>query len=210
MTEGHHAVVLTGDVTEERINHRSAGESFDVVHFLSEATNDGIAMTNWTMPPRQVAQLARHVRAEMVYLSLSQSVFLPQYLIDQHIPAVLSHMSDAREALRVATYFYQELIRTGGDMHKAYEKVSQRDGTLAWSSNGSYLGALEPLARELKEMGEREAERLKREVRRERDFRIIGLLTGLDTAAVVALLAGMERGEVLEMFKQLLSVLGGG
>lgn len=180
ITEGHHSVVLTGDVTEERIVNRTSGETFDVIHFVAHGTDEGIDMVNWVMPPKQVAQLANHVRAELVFLNICRSIFLPQFLIDQHVPSVIAHTRAAgvsdNEALRLASYFYDELSRSAGDFHRAYQKVSPHDGTLAWSSNGQYLGALEPMAEDLSKV--REYSRANRD--------LIRLLIGLIVPFVVS------------------------
>lgn len=148
--------MLTGSVTEERLLNATTGAKFDCVHFVAHATDAGVDMVSWTMAPKQVAQLCNHVRAGFVFLNVCRSVFLPQFLIDQHIPAVLSHTLAAgvadKEALQLAAYFYEELGRQGDNFHRAYEIISPRDGTLAWSSNGAYLGALEPLARQVQSL----------------------------------------------------------
>lgn len=181
VTYGHHATVLAGKVDDARLTNASAGESYDVVHFVAHADDEGVEMGGWILPPIQVAQLARHVGAQLVFLNTCRSLFMPQFLIDQHIPAVISHTSKSgvndRNALKIATYFYEKLSQNKGDFHKAYMAVSPHDGTFSWSSNGSYLGALEPLAHQISAM--------------EQTIKWLFIGLGVETALLVANLAAV-------------------
>ncbi|RIK33531.1 MAG: hypothetical protein DCC55_34740, partial [Chloroflexi bacterium] len=50
------------------------------------------------------------------------------------------------DALRMASYFYEELVALGLDYRRAFEKVSPCDGSLAWFAGAGYVDkAVEPL-----------------------------------------------------------------
>lgn len=152
IARNYQVVPIMGDVTPDRLISATSGESFTVIHIAAHADDRGVELGDWLMTPDQLAAIARHVGAELVFLNTCRSLYLPQYLVDQHVPAVISHSRPVldHDALRLAAYYYEELERKGGSYYQAYQAVTPRNGTLAWHSNGAYVEPrLEPILVEL-------------------------------------------------------------
>lgn len=134
--------MLAGPVTRERVGAATAGRHFDVLHLAGRATVDGFLLSEGDiMGPAEIAQVAKHIRCSLVFLNVCPVLYLPQYLVDQRVPAVLSHTREVldEDAIRLAAYYYEELGRNNGDYHAAYEAVNPRNGTLSWHSNGAFF-----------------------------------------------------------------------
>jgi hypothetical protein len=143
-----HAVPLTGHVTSERLTRATSGERFTILHVVADGSDEGVALSDGLLVKERLAQLARHVRADLVFLNACRSAALGQYLACQGVPAVICYtvpVLDA-DALRMASYFYEELVALNLDYRRAFEKVSPCDGSLAWFAGAGYVDkAVEPL-----------------------------------------------------------------
>ncbi len=143
-----HAVPLTGAVTGERLTRATSGERFTILHIAAHGDEEGVALSDGRLDKERLAQLARHVRADLVFLNACRSAALGQYLACQGVPAVIAYTAAAldRDALRTASYYYEELVALGMDYHRAFEKVSPCDGSLAWFAGAGFVErAVEPL-----------------------------------------------------------------
>jgi hypothetical protein len=143
-----HAVPLTGHVSSERLTRATSGERFTILHVVADGNDEGVALSDGLLVKERLAQIARHVRADLVFLNACRSAALGQYLACQGVPAVICYtvpVLDA-DALRMASYFYEELVALGLDYRRAFEKVSPCDGSLAWFAGAGYVDkAVEPL-----------------------------------------------------------------
>lgn len=143
-----HAVPLTGSVTGERLTRATSGERFTILHIAAHGDEEGVALSDGRLDKERLAQIARHVRADLVFLNACRSAALGQYLACQGVPAVIAYTADLldRNALRTASYYYEELVALGMDYHRAFEKVSPCDGSLAWFAGSGFVErAVEPL-----------------------------------------------------------------
>jgi hypothetical protein len=143
-----HAVPLTGHVSGERLTRATSGERFTILHVVADGNDEGVALSDGLLVKERLAQIARHVRADLVFLNACRSAALGQYLACQGVPCVICYtvpVLDA-DALRMASYFYEELVALGLDYRRAFEKVSPCDGSLAWFAGAGYVDkAVEPL-----------------------------------------------------------------
>jgi hypothetical protein len=87
-------------------------------------------------------------QSELVFLNACRSAALAQYLACQGVPCVIAYTVPVldRNALRTASYYYEELVAHGMDYRRAFEKVTPCDGSLAWFAGAGYIDkASEPL-----------------------------------------------------------------
>lgn len=136
----HDTDIISGVVTQARIAVRSSGQHYDIIHFVAHGDESGIALSDGTMAPEDILQLARHTRVKLVFFNACKSTIPGQLLIDTGVPAAVVHNKAVldKNALRLATYFYAELVTNSGDLHAAYYVTNPRDGSLSWLSNGNY------------------------------------------------------------------------
>jgi hypothetical protein len=138
------SVPLTGTVTLERITRATAGQAFTVVHVASHGDSAGVLLSDGTVLTKErLGQIARHVRADCVFLNACNSAALGQYLACAGVPCVVCHtvaVADS-DALRSASYFYEELESCSGDYKKAFDKVNPCDGSFAWFAGANYVDA---------------------------------------------------------------------
>lgn len=153
----HETDIVSDNVTQVRLMARTARQHYDILHFLSHGDSAGIALSDGLMTPEDIARLAKHTRARMVFLNACNSTVPGQYLVDVGIPACIVHNKPVAddEAIRVAGYFYNELSINGGDMKSAYSVANPRDGTFSFLSNGNYRDPLLSEIIAIKESGER-------------------------------------------------------
>jgi len=144
----HECDIVSDNVTQVRLMNRVARQSYDILHFLAHGDDGGIRLSDGVMAPEDMARLAKHTKARMVFLNACSSTVPGQYLVDVGIPSVIVHNREVPddEAIQVAGYFYNELAVNGGDMKSAYSVANPRDGTFSWLSNGNYR---DPLLQEI-------------------------------------------------------------
>jgi hypothetical protein len=143
-----HTVPLIGQVDAERVTKATSGERFTVLHIASDGDDAGVLLSEGLLTKEELAQIARHVRAELVFLNACRSAALAQYLACQGVPCVIAYTVPVldRNALRTASYYYEELVAQGMDYRRAFEKVTPCDGSLAWFAGAGYIDkAIEPL-----------------------------------------------------------------
>jgi hypothetical protein len=135
--------LLRGNVTWQRVVDATDDEIFDIIHFASHMDIDGLALSeNDVISPDQIARIATHTRAKLVYINTCHFPQGAQYLIDHGVPAVMASTVDkfaVKDAWQIATYFYNELARNGYNMHQAFNHAKPGDGSLMWLSNGNYI-----------------------------------------------------------------------
>lgn len=141
---GHDTDIVSGEVSQLRLMGRAERQHYDVIHFLAHGSEAGIHLSDGVMPPKDMAQLARHTRAKLIFLNACSSTIPGQYLVDNGIPAVIVQNRDVddKDAVRIAAYFYNELTVNNSDLRKAYDVANPHDGTLSWLSNGNYRDML--------------------------------------------------------------------
>ncbi len=148
-----HAVPLTGSVSSERLTRATQGERFTILHVAAHGDDNGVWLSDdEQLTKEELAQIARHVRADLVFLNACRSAALGQYLACQGVPAVVAYTMPTldRNALRTASYYYEELVALGMDYRRAFEKVGPCDGSLAWFAGAGYVErAVEPLVASL-------------------------------------------------------------
>jgi hypothetical protein len=143
-----HAVPLTGRVSAERVTRATSGERFRVLHIVAHGDDAGVALSDGLLDKERLAQIARHIRADLVFLNACRSAALGQYLACSGVPAVICYTRDVLDgnALRAASYFYEELVASSLDYRRAFEKVNPCDGSFAWFAGAGYIErAVEPL-----------------------------------------------------------------
>ena len=140
----HDTDIISGDVSQSRLLNRSERQTYDIIHLLAHGSEQGVRLTDGIMTQKDLAQLARHTRAKLVFLNACTSTVPGQYLVDNGIPAAIvqNREVDDQEAVRVAAYFYNELTVNNSDLRKAYDVANPHDGTLSWLSNGNYRDML--------------------------------------------------------------------
>ena len=140
----HDTDIVSGDVSQLRLMTRAERQNYDIIHFLAHGSEMGVMLTDGVMSPRDMAQLARHTRAKLIFLNACSSTVPGQFLVDAGIPAAIVQNRDVndKEAVRIAAYFYNELTVNNSDLRKAYDVANPHDGTLSWLSNGNYRDML--------------------------------------------------------------------
>lgn len=140
--------IVSDNVTQVRLMNRVAQKHYDILHFLAHGDEKGIQLNDGIMEPEDIARLAKHVKARMVFLNACSSTIPGQYLVDVGIPAVIVHNREIpdNEAIQVAGYFYNELAVNNGDMKSAYSVANPRNGSFSWLSNGNFR---DPLLQEI-------------------------------------------------------------
>lgn len=140
----HDTDIVSGDVSHLRLLNRTERQHYDIIHFLAHGSEKGVMLTDGIMTPKDLAQLARHTRAKLIFLNACSSTVPGQFLVDAGIPAAIVQNRDAddKESVRIAAYFYAELTVNNSDLRKAYDVANPHDGTLSWLSNGNYRDML--------------------------------------------------------------------
>lgn len=158
----HDTDIVSDNVTQVRLMARAARQNYDIIHFLAHGSADGVTLSDGVMAPEDIARLAKHTRARMIFLNSCSSTIPGQYLVDVGIPAVIVQNRDVAdsEAIQIASYFYNELSINNGDMKSAYGVASPHDGTLSWLSNGNYRDPLLQEILQLSESGDRREQRM--------------------------------------------------
>ena len=135
---------LVGEVTHERITRASTKARFDIVHVASHSSKAGVQISDGLLTKEEMAQIAKQVNAELVFLNSCDSALVGQYIVDRGVPLTISYTVDVMDttALRTAAYYYEALHDARGDFRKAYERVSPKDGTLAIFAGAGYLDRL--------------------------------------------------------------------
>ena len=135
---------LVGEVTHERITRASTKARFDIVHVASHSGKAGVQISGGLLTKEELAQVAKQVNAELVFLNSCDSALVGQYIVDRGVPLTISYTVDVMDttALRTAAYYYEALHDAKGDFRKAYERVSPKDGTLAIFAGAGYLDRL--------------------------------------------------------------------
>lgn len=153
----HDTDIVSDNVTQVRLMQRSARQHYDILHFLAHGDAHGVQLSDGVMAAEDIARLAKHTKARMVFLNACSSTIPGQYLVDVGIPTVIVHNRDVTddEALQVAGYFYNELAVNNGDMKSAYSVANPRNGSFSWLSNGNYRDPLLQKIMEIQESGER-------------------------------------------------------
>jgi hypothetical protein len=139
---------LAGRVTSERLTRVTSGQRFTILHIASDGEDGGVWLSEELLAKEELVQIARHVRAELVFLNACRSAALAQYLACQGVPCVIAYTVPVldRNALRTASYYYEELLALGLDYRRAWERVTPCDGSLAWFAGAGYVDkAVEPL-----------------------------------------------------------------
>jgi hypothetical protein len=114
-----------------------------VLHIVSHGDDAGVLLSGDSLSKERLGQIARHVRADLVFLNACNSAALGQYLACAGVPCVVCYtvaVAD-QDALRSASYFYEELDACGGDYKKAFDKVNPCDGSFAWFAGANYVDA---------------------------------------------------------------------
>ena len=135
---------LIGEVTHERITRASTKARFDIVHVASHSGKAGVQISGGLLTKEELAQIAKQVNAELVFLNSCDSALVGQFIVDRGVPLTISYTVDVMDttALRTAAYYYEALHDAKGDFRKAYERVSPKDGTLAIFAGAGYLDRL--------------------------------------------------------------------
>lgn len=135
---------LIGEVTHERITRASTKARFDIVHVASHSSKAGVQISGGLLTKEELAQIAKQVNAELVFLNSCDSALVGQFIVDRGVPLTISYTVDVMDttALRTAAYYYEALHDAKGDFRKAYERVSPKDGTLAIFAGAGYLDRL--------------------------------------------------------------------
>lgn len=145
----HETDIVADNVTLVRLMNRVKQKQYDILHFISHGGKDGLALSNNEVADREdIARMAKHTKARLVFLNACDSQRVGQYLVDVGIPAAIAHDREVMDddAIQIAGYFYNELAVNGGDMKSAYSVANPRDGTFSWLSNGNYR---DPLLQEI-------------------------------------------------------------
>ncbi len=152
----HQVVALLGRVDQERITRATTGQRFDVIHVASHGSAEGIQLSEGWMGMVEFGQMARHVRADLVFLNACESARLAQYLIDLGLRTVMAWTVAVVDgnAIRTASYFYDELALQD-DLRLAYNKVNPRDGSLTFLAGQGYLeDVIRPVLDQLVQVGQ--------------------------------------------------------
>lgn len=141
ITRTYHTETLRGIVTPATVFDHITGRKFDIIHFGSHGSSNGIELSNGTLLSMfDVERIARQVGAQLVYLNSCSSARLAQFAVDQGVPAVIASTGEIQDvqAWSIATGFYQALL-DAGDFYTAFEKAKPRDGTLSFYSDGQVI-----------------------------------------------------------------------
>lgn len=128
---GYYVQPITGDVSRERIFAGIAKREFDIIHYAGDAGPAGIRLSNdkhgqiVIMDAAALVQIARAVKAKLVFLNGCSSIIVGQTLIDEHVPYVIATLAEIDNVMarETAQMFYQALaethdVRTAFDMSK--------------------------------------------------------------------------------------------
>lgn len=141
--------IVADNVTLVRLMNRVKQKNYDIIHFITDGNKEGLQLSGEEIADREdVARMAKHTKARMVFLNACDSQRIGQYLVDVGIPSAIAHDREIMDddAIQIAGYFYNELAKNGGDMKSAYSVANPRDGTFSWLSNGNYR---DPLLQEI-------------------------------------------------------------
>ena len=125
---GYSVLHVEGDVTRERIMQRIQKREFDIIHYAGHSGADGIQLSDTKdgkrviMDAAALVQLARAVKARLVFLNGCTSIDIGQFLIDEHVPYVICTMSgiDNVMARETSQLFYASLAETN-DIRTAFD-----------------------------------------------------------------------------------------
>ena len=109
-------------VTRERIMQVIRNREFDIIHFAGHADKDGLQISNnEKIEAPTLVQIARSVKASLVFLNGCETTEIGQVLVDEHVPAAICTLRrvEGMVARETAQVFYKALAQTG-DIRAAY------------------------------------------------------------------------------------------
>jgi hypothetical protein len=98
-------VPLLGEIGHDRVTRTASGQRYSILHIASHGNGHGIDLAGDVLTKERLAQIARHVRADLVFLNACDSAGLGQYLTCAGVPCIVCHtvaMADV-DALVAAT-----------------------------------------------------------------------------------------------------------
>lgn len=158
---GYNVLPIQGDVTRERIMQNIQKHEFDIIHYAGHSGAQGVRLSDGKdghpviLDAPTLVQLARAVKAKLVFINGCQSIEVGQFLIDEHIPYVICTMADIDNVMarETAQLFYASLaetndIRTAFDLSKPPVK-----GRYVILNNGIKELSLKPILDRLDQLG---------------------------------------------------------
>lgn len=163
--EEMHEVTIIADAqaTVANIFEKVRGRKYDILHIASHFDGRNfILASDEKLTRHHVAMLAKNTRVKLAYLNGCGTILMSPYLVQKHIPAVISNADqpwkkigeqleiDDEMAKINSAIFYDEINRNNGNLRKAFDDTNTYDGRLHWNSNGDYLDeAVKPIAKKL-------------------------------------------------------------
>lgn len=157
---GYYVQPITGDVSRERIFAGIAKREFGIIHYAGDAGPTGIRLSNdklgqiVIMDAAALVQIARAVKARLVFLNGCSSIIVGQTLIDEHIPYCIATLADIDNVMarETAQLFYQALAETG-DVRTAFARSKPpKPGAYICLNNGIKELSLKPVLDKLAEV----------------------------------------------------------
>src|SRR5262245_41427521 len=91
-------VPILGSVTLERLTRATSGPRYDALHIAVHGDETGVLLTEEVLSKERLAQIAKHIRAELVFLNACDSAELGQYLTCAGVPCVICYTAAVADA----------------------------------------------------------------------------------------------------------------
>jgi len=150
---GFYVHPIQGEVTRERIFANVSKREFDIIHYAGDAGPAGVRLSNdhnggmVILEASALVQIARAVKAKLVFLNGCSSIIVGQTLIDEHIPYCICTLAEIDNimARETSQMFYQALAETH-DIRTAFDlSKPPRPGAYVCLSNGVKEISLKPI-----------------------------------------------------------------
>lgn len=149
---GYSVLTLQNVVTRERIFKAIEKREFEIIHYAGHSDGEGIELSGGVkMDAPALVQIARAVKADLVFLNGCSNIQVGQTLVDEHVPFVICTLSnvDNMMARETAQLFYASLAETN-DIRAAYNLSKPPiKGGYAILMNGIYDISLAPIIEKL-------------------------------------------------------------
>ena len=211
---GYNVQPIQGQVTRERIFAAIRDREFDVIHYAGHSGELGIELSGSViLEAAGLVQIARGVKAKLIFLNGCANIQVGQVLVDEHIPFVICTLSniDNMMARETAQLFYAHLAETG-DIRAAFNLSKPPvKGAYAMLTNGTVDVSLAPIIEKLATFtifmdrndsehadilktirdNESEHDRIMRVLLKSRIWNVVIMLAGMVGVGVIVGLMGM-------------------
>jgi len=153
---GYEVRALPGRVTRARLFRTVLNETFDIIHFAGHSGSSGLQLDDGILEDSALAQLAKLVRAQVVFINGCNSLEVGQFLVDEGVPYAICTLEGMEDTIakETAQAFYTELARSGNVSESYFRSKPTIKGGYSLFQGPAAAPLLENVVSKLLKMGE--------------------------------------------------------